>query len=66
MNCPQCGHGYSIVKDSRTTNNTKMRRRECCGCGHRFTCYEMSEKDYKKFMRLQKKSQEISQIMEAE
>ena len=45
MKCPFCGFDESKVIDSRPTeeNNSIRRRRECCGCGRRFTTYEKIE-----------------------
>ena len=44
MNCPFCGAGDTKVIDSRPAdNNSIRRRRECEGCGKRFTTYEKIE-----------------------
>jgi len=42
MRCPFCAHDDSQVKDSRPTedNTAIRRRRECTGCGARFTTFE--------------------------
>ncbi len=42
MRCPFCGHSDSKVVDSRETKegDAIRRRRECAGCGRRFTSYE--------------------------
>ncbi|HEY6870662.1 MAG TPA: transcriptional regulator NrdR [Novosphingobium sp.] len=41
MRCPFCAHDTSQVKDSRPTeDNTAIRRRQCEGCGARFTTFE--------------------------
>lgn len=40
MKCPYCGHNDSRVIDSRNVNEAIRRRRECLGCGSRFTTYE--------------------------
>ena len=42
MRCPFCAHDDSQVKDSRPTedNTTIRRRRQCEGCGARFTTFE--------------------------
>ena len=46
MRCPFCGEADSRVIDSRSADdgNTIRRRRECAGCGRRFTTYEVVEK----------------------
>ena len=49
MNCPKCGFAYSVVKDSRNTATGKRRRRECSGCGFRYTVIEILETEYKKY-----------------
>ncbi len=42
MRCPFCGHGETQVKDSRPAddNSSIRRRRQCPGCGARFTTFE--------------------------
>lgn len=42
MRCPFCGHDTSQVKDSRPTEDGAAirRRRQCEGCGARFTTFE--------------------------
>jgi transcriptional repressor NrdR len=40
MNCPYCGHSEDKVIDSREVNDGIRRRRQCLGCGARFTTYE--------------------------
>lgn len=45
MKCPVCRHTESRVIDSRPTpdGTSIRRRRECAGCGRRFTTYETIE-----------------------
>lgn len=45
MKCPFCGYTESKVVDSRPTDEDARirRRRECLGCGKRFTTYEVIE-----------------------
>lgn len=45
MKCPNCGSSDSHVLDSRHVEegNSIRRRRECVGCGRRFTTYEAIE-----------------------
>jgi transcriptional repressor NrdR len=45
MRCPKCGCQEDKVIDSRASREgaTIRRRRECAGCGHRFTTYEELE-----------------------
>ena len=45
MKCPFCAHADSRVIDSRPTDEGERirRRRECVGCGKRFTTYEIIE-----------------------
>jgi transcriptional repressor NrdR len=45
MLCPSCGADDTRVIDSRPaeTGSSIRRRRECEGCGHRFTTYERLE-----------------------
>jgi len=46
MRCPKCGCQNDKVIDSRASREgaTIRRRRECLGCGHRFTTYEEVER----------------------
>jgi transcriptional repressor NrdR len=45
MRCPFCGHSEDKVVDSRESREGEAirRRRECLGCGRRFTSYERVE-----------------------
>ena len=45
MRCPHCGSHDDKVIESRTLANGDAirRRRECSGCGYRFTSYERTE-----------------------
>ncbi|MFN3396262.1 MAG: transcriptional regulator NrdR [Thermodesulfovibrionales bacterium] len=45
MKCPFCGGTHDKVIDSRTSKDggSIRRRRECLGCGRRFTSYETVE-----------------------
>ncbi|MBN1586312.1 MAG: transcriptional repressor NrdR [Candidatus Omnitrophica bacterium] len=45
MRCPYCGHQEDKVIDSRSSKagDAIRRRRECLGCGRRFTTYEHVE-----------------------
>jgi transcriptional repressor NrdR len=40
MRCPFCSHDDTKVTDSRESEDGIRRRRECLGCGRRFTTYE--------------------------
>ena len=46
MRCPKCGCQDDKVIDSRASREgaTIRRRRQCLGCGHRFTTYEEIER----------------------
>jgi transcriptional repressor NrdR len=48
MRCPHCGIFDDKVIESRTLANGEAirRRRECTGCGYRFTSYERTEDNY--------------------
>ncbi|MCL2008782.1 MAG: transcriptional regulator NrdR [Treponema sp.] len=54
MRCPHCGSHDDKVIESRTLANGDAirRRRECSGCGYRFTSYERTED--KQFMIVKK------------
>ncbi len=40
MHCPFCGQEQTKVVDTRESDQTIRRRRECLNCGRRFTTYE--------------------------
>jgi transcriptional repressor NrdR len=46
VKCPFCGHKEDRVVDSRSTRDDEAvrRRRECLGCGARYTTYEYVER----------------------
>lgn len=43
MRCPYCKEQESKVVDSRETDESVRRRRECLSCGQRYTTYERVE-----------------------
>lgn len=47
MKCPKCGVDDDRVLDSRAARDGAAirRRRECAGCGYRFTTYEEVDRD---------------------
>ncbi len=47
MRCPTCDHIEDRVVDSRLSRGGRAirRRRECIACGHRFTTYELIERE---------------------
>ena len=45
MICPYCSHPETKVLDSRESENSVRRRRECLECSKRFTTYERVEFD---------------------
>lgn len=47
MRCPSCDYSEHKVVDSRGSRGGRAirRRRECLQCGHRFTTYELIEKE---------------------
>ena len=47
MNCPKCGSDDGFVRESRTRNSNRYRRRQCNVCGYRFSTLEILVKDYK-------------------
>src|SRR5262245_35112134 len=40
MDCPHCGYAQHKVIDTRDAGDAIRRRRQCEGCGQRFTTYE--------------------------
>lgn len=45
MRCPYCNFEETKVVDSRESESSTRRRRECLGCNKRFTSYERVEID---------------------
>jgi len=43
MKCPYCSYGETKVIETRESENTTRRRRECLKCEKRFTTYEKVE-----------------------
>jgi transcriptional repressor NrdR len=43
VQCPHCSSDSTQVIDSRAAADAVRRRRECSGCGERFTTYERAE-----------------------
>lgn len=53
MNCPDCGHPFSSVLNSRRnpTGLSVYRRRECLDCGHRWSTREVEVKEQKRALK---------------
>jgi transcriptional regulator NrdR family protein len=64
MNCPNCGYGWSTVVDCRTQGSAKRVRKECTGCGNRFTIWEITDQEYKKLKKQEKTIATILSLME--
>src|SRR5881296_3697224 len=62
MRCPKCGSQDDKVIDSRASREgaTIRRRRECLGCGHRFTTYEEIEREQLMVVKRDGRREEIS------
>ncbi len=45
MECPYCHQDNDKVVDSRASGPSIRRRRECLGCGRRYTTYEKAESE---------------------
>jgi transcriptional repressor NrdR len=64
VNCPKCGFGYSSVIETRSSGSAKRRRRECSGCGLRYTSYELIDLDYEKLIIDREKLKQAIKILE--
>jgi transcriptional repressor NrdR len=60
MKCPFCGYTDSKVTDSRDVNDTIRRRRECLGCGLRFTTHERIQTSNLVIIKKDKRREEYS------
>lgn len=52
--CPACGSRGSQVKDSRPSDESVRRRRECVSCGLRYTTYESTDASIRDWAERQK------------
>lgn len=64
MNCPKCGFGYSTVVDCRMVSSEKRVRKQCAGCGFRYTFYEVSDLEYNRLKKNEKTVRKILSLME--
>ena len=46
LDCPKCGWPVNKVSDSRPVDKGIRRRRVCEECGHRWTTYEFTVKEW--------------------
>ena len=62
MKCPKCGQDNDKVLDSRASRDGSAirRRRECQGCGQRFTTYEEVVKDSLRVVKRDGRHEEFS------
>jgi transcriptional repressor NrdR len=60
MKCPFCGYTDAKVIDSRDVNDTIRRRRECLGCGLRFTTHERIQTSNLVIIKKDKRREEYS------
>ena len=60
MKCPYCGYIDSKVTDSRNVYETVRRRRQCLGCGLRFTTYERIQTSNLIIIKKDKRREEFS------
>lgn len=64
MNCPKCGYGYATVVDCRTVLDKKRVRKQCAGCGFRYTFYEVSDLEYNCLKKNEKIVRKILSLVE--
>lgn len=43
MKCPMCGSGSTATLDSRSDNDSVVRRKKCLECNHRWTTIEIDK-----------------------
>jgi len=60
MKCPHCSYEDSKVTDSRDVYETIRRRRQCLGCGFRFTTYERIQTSNLVIIKKDKRREEFS------
>lgn len=61
MTCPKCG-GETCVIDSRPSEDSVRRRRECLECGDRFNTMEIDADYYETLMQIDRKT--IQKVMQ--
>jgi transcriptional regulator NrdR family protein len=54
MTCPECGEKTKVI-DSRSHEDSKIRRRECSVCRYRFSTVEIDEDYYNELKPINKK-----------
>lgn len=63
MLCPIC-NGNTHVRSTVCPSGNEhavMRRRECEKCGHRYTTFEVSEQEWKRWRELEKAARALSE-----
>ena len=64
MNCPKCGFGYSTTIECRAVSSEKRVRKQCAGCGFRYTFYEVSDSKYNRLKKNEKAVRKILSLTE--
>lgn len=62
VQCPKC-NGESKVIDSRDEESARRRRRQCNGCGNRYTTYEIHADEYNRIRQLKVSVAEIEPVI---
>lgn len=66
MNCPNCKSNQTFIVDSRACGNSTRRRRECEGCGERWSTLEISVEEHLKLVASNKQMQStLARIQDA-
>jgi transcriptional regulator NrdR family protein len=64
VNCPKCGFGFSTVIECRMVSSEKRVRKQCAGCGFRYTLYEVIDLEYNRLKKNEKTVRKILSLME--
>ena len=68
--CPKCGAQARVIRGWTNWKGTDtfrledpyhMRKLKCDGCGYEFTTYEISKKDFMKFVHADKEAEKVKQ-----
>lgn len=55
MKCPMCGSGSTATLDSRSDNDSVVRRKKCLECNHRWTTIEIDRDQWYSALQIKEK-----------
>lgn len=64
--CPSCGHATLKTIESRKTNLSTRRRKECSFCGYRTTTHELTDEKFNELKTAQQLLNRIKDILQVQ